>query len=136
MRQIVFLFMFFSVTMVFAVDQNQIVTRSQFEDLSIQGGGVNINNFSIREDTSFWDRNLRVIRVSFSARNRNAVSKQFAIMLVGFDESDNLLWSMNLEPMMGAISENQTEDISGSVYISQGTLNRTKKIWYRIIGNF
>jgi hypothetical protein len=56
-------------------------------------------------------------------------------MLVGFDEAENILWSMDLEPSLG-ISENKTEEVSGSIYCNAGTLESTKKIWYRIIGDF
>jgi len=136
MKYIILTLMLFFTTTVFAIDQSDTVTRTQFEDLTIQSGGVNINNFSMREDTSFWDRNMRVMRISFSARNRNAASKNFGISIVGLDASGNPIWAMNLEPMMGSISGNRTEEISGSAFVPQGTLNRTQRIWYRVIGNF
>jgi len=136
MRHVLFLVLIFSVTSAFAIDQSQTLTRTQFEDISIQSGGVNINNFSFREDKSFWDRNMSVLKVNFSARNRNDSSKNFAIMLVGFDNANNIIWSMHLEPTMGILSENSTEQISDSVFCTAGTLNRTHRIWYRVIGNF
>ena len=135
MRKLFIVFFIFAVSSAFAIDQSNTITRAQFEDLIIQSGGVNINNFSIREDTSFMDRNLRVIRVSFSARNRNEAARNFGISLVGLDASGNLIWSMNLEPLLGSISGNRTEQVSGSAFVPQGTLNRTQRIWYRIVGN-
>jgi hypothetical protein len=120
----------------FGIDESRTVTRAEFEEIAIQKGGVNVNNFSINEDTSWLARDLRVIRVSCSARNRNAASKNFAIMLAGFDGSGNVLWTMAIEPLMGMISENKTADVSGDVFCTAGTLRQTQKIWYRIIGDF
>lgn len=136
MRQSILVFLFLIATAVFAIDESQTVNRPQFEDIMIQQGGVNVNNFSIKEDSSLMSKDLRVIRVSCSARNRNVSSKHFAIMLVGFDVSGNILWSMSLEPVFGIISENTTKEVSDTVYCIAGTLSRTQKIWYRIIGDF
>jgi hypothetical protein len=136
MKQIMVLFLFLIASAVFAIDESQTLARSQFEDIAIQRGGVNVNNFSIKEDTSWMSRDLQVIRVSFSARNRNDTAKHFSIMLVGFDSTGNILWSIALEPVLGTISENRTEEVSGSFYCSAGTLRQTQKIWYRIIGDF
>ena len=136
MKHIMVLFLFLITSAVFAIDESQMLARSQFEDIVIQRGGVNVNNFSIKEDSSWLARDLPVLRVSCSARNRNGTSKHFSIMLVGFDGSGNILWSIAIEPMLGTISENSTQDVSDSAFCSAGTLSRTQKIWYRIIGDF
>ena len=131
---IVVLILCLSFSTVHAFDEAKLVTVDQFEDLEFKATGVKLNNFSIDEKTAFLVSHMKNIAVSFSARNKLEDARHFSVMLVGMSDKQ-ILWSMDLEPLLATISPKKTESVSGSTYVSAGTLSATQKIWIRVVGD-
>jgi hypothetical protein len=131
---IVIMILFLGVSVAYGYDKEWIVTMDQFEDFEIKTDGVKLNNFSIKESAAFLAPGMLNINVSFSARNKLDASKHFSVMMVGVAKG-KVLWALDLEPMMSTISAKKTESINGSSYVPPGTLEKTTKIWIRVVGD-
>ena len=129
------LLLFLFIPQAFAFDQTYVVTKDEFEDLIIKSGSVTINNFSIDEKSAWSGKGLTNIAISFSAKNKAESSKHFSVMLAGVGEKA-ILWAVGVEPSFSIISGKKTEALSESLYITPGTIQKTKKIWVKVVGDF
>ena len=120
----------------FAIDKTQTLTKSQFEEFSVQSNGVTLNNFGIAQKKAWLSDEMTNIEVSFSARNKTNSPRHFVVMLVGTDVSGKILWSLALEPLMSTLAESTTTTVEKSIYCVPGTLDITNKIWVRVVGDF
>ena len=119
----------------YAFDKTYEGTVQDLENLVIEENGIKINNFSFAEKEAFMAKGLANIVVSFSARNKNEVSKHFSAMIVG-KSGESILWAVSAEPMMSTISANKTEAVKNDAYITPRVLDETKQVWLRITGDF
>jgi len=117
-----------------AFDKTYESSLADMEDLVIKSNGVKLNNFTFGEEKAFLARGLSNIKVSFSARNKNAESKHFSTMFVG-KSGETTLWAISAEPSFSSISGNETETISADAYITPATLKKTKTVWIRVVGD-
>ncbi len=84
------------------------------------------------EEDSWLSENLNNLKFSCSARNRDKQSKHFSIMIVGFNSENEILWAMNAEPSMSTLTPNRVENVSTEVYVLDGALRETSRIWIKI----
>ena len=119
-----------------AIDTTHTLTKAQFRLMTIQRNGITLNEFTIAEKKALLSEKMTNIEVAFSARNETDSHRHFAFMLAGLDKSGRILWSMALEPLMSVLSKHKIENVQKSVYCPPRALIRTRKIWWRIIGDF
>ena len=121
----------------FAFEHNTgFISLEDFEDLSIKQNGVKINNFTLSEKKSWSSESMVNLGISFSAKNKNADSRHFSLMLVGLDKDNAVIWALSAEPMMATIEGAETESISADAFVIPGTLAKTVKVFAKITGDF
>ncbi len=116
----------------YTMNQGYILSMDEFEDLVIRGDNLKLNNFILAEEDSWLSENLNNLKFSCSARNRDKQSKHFSIMIVGFNSENEILWAMNAEPSMSTLTPNRVENVSTEVYVLDGALRETSRIWIKI----
>jgi hypothetical protein len=119
----------------YAFDKTYNLTIKEFEELQITSNGVTINNFSLGEKSALLSPSLRNVDVSFSIRNRNDKPHVINVMVVGM-QANEIIWALDVAPLMSMISEKKTENATSDSYVSPGTVNKTERVWVRIVGNF
>ena len=125
----------FSLSNVKAYDKVYELSLSELETLQVSENKVILNNFCIAEDNAFMAKGTSKVVVTFSVANRTDTVKHFTAMIVGL-ENNIIIWCVDAEPSFSSVSENKTEECSGSAYVPPGTLKKTTKIWLRVVGNF
>ncbi len=137
MKKIILILFIMTNISLFAFEHNTgFISLDDFEDLSIKHNGVKINNFTLSEKESWSTKSLVNLGVSFSAKNKNADSKHFSLMLVGLDKDNGVIWALSAEPMMATIQGKKTESISSDAFVLSGTLAKTVKVLAKITGDF
>ena len=119
----------------FAFDKVYNSTLADVEDLVVKSNGVKLNNFAIVEARGgLFSGGLTKMKVSFSARNKGTESKHVSAMIVGKSGSE-ILWAVTAEPSFSLLSAGDSSTVDGEAFISRGTLNRTKTVWVRVVGD-
>jgi hypothetical protein len=119
----------------YAFDKTYNLTIKEFEELQITSNGVTINNFSLGEKRAFLSPKLRNVDVSFSIRNRNEKHHVLNVMVVGM-QGNEIIWALDVAPLMSIIDGNKTENATSDSYVPPGTVNKTERVWVRIVGDF
>jgi hypothetical protein len=111
-------------------------TVSELEDLVIKKNGITLNNFTLGESQSYGARQLSNLDVSFSARNKTDKDKHFVFMAAGLDSKGVFLWALDAGPSFSTLSKKATGSITADPYVTKGTLQETKKVIIRVLGDF
>ena len=109
--------------------ESEEISVGSFEETVHKRGTVTFNNFLIHEDDGWMTpRGWHNLKIKLSAKNTAADALSLGLQFVGKDKSGKILWAMSAAPMMGILSDKSLEDISASVLVKPGTLERTDTI--------
>ena len=94
-----------------------------------------LNNFVIRERSSFMSNSLRVLEVSFSVTNRSRQPISLNTQVVGFSEGGNIKFAVTVDPLFDIVSEQRTETVTGDTYVnpSNNVLGETASLCFNIV---
>jgi hypothetical protein len=108
-------------------------------NLSIQDGGVRVNNFSLSEGPDFMSGGAPKIQFSASASNRTTSNAMMSIevfgvqKLTGQDNSgyNSISFVVSAAPLFGMLSAGKSGDISDSIHTTAGTLAKVEEVCVR-----
>lgn len=112
-----------------AFAEKMVVSFDKFEETVYRSGTLTFNNFTIFEKDGWMTPNgWNDLHVKLSGKNNGSDALSIGLQFAGKNTAGEVIWAMDIAPMMGIISEKSLEEISGSVLVKPGTLNKTKEV--------
>ena len=114
-------------------EKNGVMTLEQLEDLSLNVGGVKLNNFMFVERAALGDVKMKA-KVSIRAKETTKNLTPVAVYMSGLDAEGKLVACFCLRTVLG-ISKGDSGELDCSGVIPAGSLKRIKKVQLRIVVN-
>jgi len=109
------------------------VSKSDFEEVSVEYGKVKVNNFTLSESKDFMTSKYQ-LNFSCSGRNKGKDTAYVHIQIIGLDQSDEKVFAMSARPVfLGMLSAGKNETVKQTTRVPKGSLAKVTKIEYRII---
>ena len=123
----------------FGYDDTFVLSRAEFDALTITQGGLTFNNFMIVEKESLQIPGQAAIRLTFSAINKSESLAHIGFMVLGLNDKSQPIWTLrprSMQTILINLNPQTAETWGDGAYVSPGDLEKTKTIWIRIIGDF
>ncbi|GJD48828.1 hypothetical protein OPKNFCMD_1554 [Methylobacterium crusticola] len=104
------------------------------DGLSVEGDGITLEGFSVKETDSFVVQGARAIVFAYDIRNRTPRAVSVDAQVVGLDGAGRVVFGASAAPMRSMVSPGRTEQASTSVYADRGDLGRVATLCVRAAG--
>jgi hypothetical protein len=118
------------------------VKLGDLDELAIKEGSLVLNNFSIAEETNtiFFgpkNKNLAVLTVSCSVKNKSNDARAISLMIVGANDKNQVVWTCHVKPDFGRVQANKTEQLKTlGLLVPRGTKDQTARVTIMACGDF